>query len=133
MVRAGLRHPAEVPENPLDSHSVAAKTARNRERQGRTPLRKQASLFSAILAIVAAMSLSPLMPPAAHAVQQVNGAPAAKAHPKRLRQVQTMQQSAGYVPPGCNKWPYVNMAPPCQSTWPAGDPNYHGSRPGPGP
>jgi hypothetical protein len=28
-------------------------------------------------------------------------------------------------------WPYRNQFPPCQSTWPEGDPNYHGSRPGP--
>ena len=28
-------------------------------------------------------------------------------------------------------WPYRNQFPPCMSTWPAGDPNYHGSRPGP--
>ncbi len=28
--------------------------------------------------------------------------------------------------PGCT-WPYTNMAPPCWSTWPQGDPNYHGS------
>jgi hypothetical protein len=28
--------------------------------------------------------------------------------------------------PGCT-WPYRNMAPPCWSTWPAGDPNFHGT------
>ena len=33
-------------------------------------------------------------------------------------------------PAGCT-WPYRNQFPPCMSTWPAGDPNYHGSRPGP--
>jgi hypothetical protein len=27
-------------------------------------------------------------------------------------------------------WPYRNQFPPCMSTWPEGDPNYHGSRPG---
>jgi hypothetical protein len=32
-------------------------------------------------------------------------------------------------PAGCT-WPYRNQFPPCMSTWPAGDPNYHGSRPG---
>lgn len=31
---------------------------------------------------------------------------------------------------GCT-WPYRNQFPPCMATWPAGDPNYHGSRPGP--
>jgi hypothetical protein len=24
-------------------------------------------------------------------------------------------------------WPYKGMVPPCMSTWPEGDPNYHGS------
>lgn len=28
-------------------------------------------------------------------------------------------------------WPYRNQLAPCMSTWPEGDPNYHGSRPGP--
>ena len=28
-------------------------------------------------------------------------------------------------------WPYHNQFPPCMSTWPEGDPNYHGSRSGP--
>jgi hypothetical protein len=27
-------------------------------------------------------------------------------------------------------WPYRNQLPPCMSTWPDGDPNYHGSKPG---
>jgi hypothetical protein len=34
------------------------------------------------------------------------------------------------APAGCT-WPYQNQFPPCMSTWPAGDPHYHGSRPGP--
>jgi hypothetical protein len=25
-------------------------------------------------------------------------------------------------------WPYRNQFPPCMSTWPEGDPNYHGWR-----
>jgi len=29
------------------------------------------------------------------------------------------------------RWPYRNQFPPCMSTWPEGDPNYHGSRSGP--
>jgi hypothetical protein len=33
-------------------------------------------------------------------------------------------------PAGCT-WPYRNQFPPCMATWPAGDQNYHGSRPGP--
>ena len=24
-------------------------------------------------------------------------------------------------------WPYKRMIPPCMSTWPTGDPNYHGT------
>lgn len=85
------------------------------------------------VATAAAMSLSLLTQPSAHAVAQTEGVVTAKTHPKKLKQVRTIQQSTGYVPHGCNTWPYVNMAPPCQSTWPAGDPNYRGSRPGPGP
>ena len=34
-------------------------------------------------------------------------------------------------PSGCT-WPYRNQFPPCMATWPAGDPNFHGStHPGP--
>jgi hypothetical protein len=32
----------------------------------------------------------------------------------------------GADPFGCT-WPYTNQYPPCMSTWPQGDPNYHGS------
>ena len=28
--------------------------------------------------------------------------------------------------PGCT-WPYKRMIPPCMSTWPEGDANYHGT------
>jgi hypothetical protein len=28
--------------------------------------------------------------------------------------------------PDCT-WPYTRMSPPCMSTWPEGDPNYHGT------
>ena len=28
--------------------------------------------------------------------------------------------------PDCT-WPYKRMIPPCMSTWPEGDPNYHGT------
>ena len=28
--------------------------------------------------------------------------------------------------PDCT-WPYKGMVPPCMSTWPEGDPNYHGN------
>jgi hypothetical protein len=66
--------------------------------------------------------------------QRAKAAVAAKKHPKKhvSQVVQPPQQSAGWVPRGCNTWPYTNQYPPCQSTWPAGDPNYHGSsHPGP--
>jgi hypothetical protein len=97
-------------------------------------MRTQASLRNAPVAIAAAVALSLLALPSVQAAQQANPTAAARAHPKKQTQVHpSQQQSAGYVPHGCNNWPYVNMAPPCQSTWPAGDPNYHGSRPGPGP
>ncbi len=58
--------------------------------------------------------------------------PAAKPHSRQA--TTTHRNLYGAVPArepaGCT-WPYKNQFPPCQSTWPAGDPNYHGARPGP--
>lgn len=97
-------------------------------------MRTQSPLRNVMAAMAAAVALSLVALPSVQAAHQTNLTAAAKAHPKKQAQVRSsLQQSAGYVPAGCSKWPYVNMAPPCQSTWPAGDPNYHGSRPGPGP
>jgi hypothetical protein len=57
-------------------------------------------------------------------------------------QQSTAAQRSQQQPPAANAWagtsyqarcawPYRNQFPPCMSTWPEGDPNYHGSRPGP--
>jgi hypothetical protein len=43
-----------------------------------------------------------------------------------MAQPETHIWTAEAAPPGCT-WPYRNMKPPCWSTWPEGDPNYHGS------
>jgi len=91
------------------------------------------SLGTAVVAVLAALSL-----PAAAAEttdQPAKATVAAKKHPKQHVSQVTQQQppKASSEPPGCNTWPYTNQFPPCQSTWPAGDPNYHGSRTGPVP
>ena len=55
---------------------------------------------------------------------------------------QTIRQRWQQPPAAANAWagtpfearctrPYRNQFPPCMSTWPEGDPNYHGSRSGP--
>jgi len=51
-------------------------------------------------------------------------------HPKQ-RETEMAPKISAAAPsfPGCT-WPYRNMFPPCMSTWPIGDPNYHGFRPG---
>jgi len=74
---------------------------------------------------------------AAHADQSAEQAQAAKMHPKKHPAKPQWVQPApahrdlyGAAPAGCT-WPYQNQFPPCMSTWPAGDPHYHGSRPGP--
>jgi hypothetical protein len=93
-------------------------------------------LSNAVVSVVAAVALSLLASSTTQAAAAANTKSAAKTHPKKQVHAQVavpQRQSAGYVPPGCNTWPYVNQAPPCWSTWPAGDPNYHGPRPGPGP
>ncbi len=47
------------------------------------------------------------------------------------KQRASMPQMVAGDPSGCTP-PYTNQYPPCQSTWPPGDPNYHGSTsPGP--
>jgi hypothetical protein len=52
-------------------------------------------------------------------------------HPKqRKSEIRPGIYGAAANSSGRCTWPYRNQFPPCQSTWPAGDPNYHGSRPG---
>jgi hypothetical protein len=85
-------------------------------------------LATAVIAVVAALCL-----PAAAAEtsdQPVKTTITAKKYPKRHIS-QAAQRPAPSLPRRCT-WPYTNQFPPCQSTWPAGDPNYHGSsHPGP--
>jgi len=57
-------------------------------------------------------------------------------HPMRSPSAANRRELYGAAPsaetnwPGCT-WPYTNQEPPCMGTFPAGDPNYHGSRHGP--
>ena len=88
------------------------------------------SLGAAVVVVVAALTLPAV---AVETTDQPAKAPvAAKKHPKQhVSQVAQPQRPAAAQPRGCT-WPYTNQYPPCQSTWPAGDPNYHGSsHPGP--
>ncbi len=102
---------------------------------------KQAtSLRSVAIAAITAASLSLPILSVAQADQRAERTHAARMHPKkhtarmhhlRQREAEVPPGTYGAAPnlPGCT-WPYRNMFPPCMSTWPAGDPNYHGSRPG---
>jgi hypothetical protein len=106
------------------------------------PLRSAAiAAFAALLAF-AVPSLAPAPAMAQADVQsgvRANAGPAPNAHRKahlaKRRYAPVVRQAnsnppPSSLPPGCT-WPYRNMAPPCMSTWPAGDPNYHGPVPGP--
>jgi hypothetical protein len=90
------------------------------------------SLGAAAAVVIAALCL----PAAADAsTDQPATAATAKKHPKKhvsqVVQAQRPGQPQQWQPRGCT-WPYTNQYPPCQSTWPAGDPHYHGgSHPGP--
>jgi hypothetical protein len=95
------------------------------------------SLRVVAVAAIAAALLSLPMLSVAQAQQGANTAMYPKKHAARMHHLKQRESeippkiySAAPNPPGCT-WPYRNMAPPCMSTWPAGDPNYHGSRPGP--
>lgn len=103
------------------------------------------SVRTAIIAAIAAAALWLPMVSVAQAGQQVETKHAAKMHPKKhaARTHPMRKQSAvthgelyGAAPAvipnayGCT-WPYHNQVPPCMGTWPQGDPNYHGTRPGP--
>ena len=98
---------------------------------------KQAtSLRSWVVGVIAAAALSlPLS--VAQADQQTNATVPLKKraarmpHPKqRKSEIRPGIYGAAANSSGRCTWPYRNQFPPCQSTWPAGDPNYHGSRPG---
>jgi len=95
-------------------------------------------LRRAALTAIAAASLSLPMLAAAQTDQSAQQTKTVAAHSKKSAAKAQRTQSAaqqsygseGWVTARCT-WPYQNQFPPCQSTWPAGDPNYHGSRPGP--
>ena len=85
-------------------------------------------------AIIAILLSQPLA--IVHAQQASDAKPAAKVSIKRKPSHFRANLYAPKSPDaptslyGCI-WPYRNMGPPCWSTWPEGDPNYHGTRPGP--
>jgi hypothetical protein len=93
----------------------------------------------AVAATAAALWLPTFV--AAAAGEQTGAAPLVHKHVKKHKKPAALPAAANNEPreaepppspglPGC-PWPYVNQIPPCQSTWPTGDPNFHGSRPGP--
>lgn len=95
-------------------------------------------------AIVAVAAVSFWLPMVAHAGpgQQAERVHSAKPHPRKHVAGTYRRRPAAIAPSGlfgsapnretsrCS-WPYQSQFPPCMSTWPAGDPNYHGSWPGP--
>ena len=101
-----------------------------------TPMPKQV-LSPRNIVIAAVVGAALTMPATALADQPADAAMHAKKQTARIHHPQQRHSdirprvyNAAPEPPGCT-WPYRNQFPPCQSTWPAGDPNYHGSRPGP--
>jgi len=93
------------------------------------------SLGRAVVVVIAAASLALPVVAVAQADQPASATHTAKAHTKKPKHSHYTYRR----PPestsqlyGCT-WPYRNMGPPCWSTFPQGDPNYHGVRPGIGP
>ncbi len=87
------------------------------------------ALRDAVVAAIVAVLLSLPMLSVARADQRAEARPAARTQLKKQKQKQFAHKELDEVttkPDGCT-WPYRNMAPPCWSTWPAGDPNYHGN------
>ena len=96
-----------------------------------TPLRTFA------VAAIAAASFSLSVPSLARADQQTDTTQATTASAKKqaARTDHARRREAQLAPKAATKpsrcaWPYQNMFPPCMSTFPQGDPNYFGSRPG---
>ena len=87
------------------------------------------SLRNAAVAAIAAASLLLSMPSVAQADQPAKKTHAARMSPKKRAAIPGKIYGAAPNSARCT-WPYQNMFPPCMSTWPQGDPNYHGSRPG---
>jgi hypothetical protein len=113
------------------------------ERRGRTRGRHKESAMSkqiislrsvAVAAISASLSLSVLS--VAQASPRADTAMYPKKHVARIhhpirpirRESELSRKIYDVAPngPDCT-WPYKRMLPPCMSTWPAGDPNYHGT------
>jgi hypothetical protein len=99
------------------------------------------SLSVAALAVIAAASLSLPLTSVAYADQKPEGPVAAKVPSKKPKHSGVAHKDAaahkdlfgwhGWPQPAGCVWPYQNQFPPCMSTWPQGDPNYHGgSHPG---
>ncbi len=98
---------------------------------------KQVTSRHAVIAAVAVALLSPPMLSVAQADQRADRTHAATVHPRahtarnhhqRHREAGIGRKLYGAAPNrGRCTWPYQNQFPPCMSTWPAGDPNYHGS------
>jgi hypothetical protein len=86
------------------------------------------------VSVAAAFALS--MPSAGQAAQQTDVTTpvkkhATKTHHAKRKDSPTPRGTYAAAPntdaSGRCAWPYQNQFPPCQSTWPAGDPNFHGS------
>jgi hypothetical protein len=102
---------------------------------------KQASrgVLTAAAAIAGALSIA--APAFAHARSHASEAAATKMHAAKRhatrhhhaiahKEIRDVPPGAppgfqAWNPPGCT-WPYTRMAPPCMSTWPPDDPNFHG-------
>ncbi len=86
---------------------------------------------AALTAIAATYSFALPMLSIAQADQQAKQTHVARPHPqKHVANVERLETTQTWEAQQC-AWPYRNQFPPCMSTWPAGDPHYHGSRPGP--
>jgi hypothetical protein len=90
------------------------------------------SLCRAALTAIAVASFAVPTLAVARAVQLTEQTHAAKVYLKKhvARTSTEHRELYGSARLGCT-WPYQNQFPPCMSTSPAGDPHYHGSRPGP--
>jgi len=87
------------------------------------------SLRRAALTAIVVTSLAMPMLSIAQANQPAEQTHVARPHPQK--HVASIEHPAQTWEAQRCTWPYRNQFPPCMSTWPAGDPNYHGSRPGP--
>lgn len=95
----------------------------------------QATSLRSVTVAIAAAALSLSMLSVARADQRAQETPAAmaaakkhaaSAHPKK-KQTANARKLYGAAPNGGRcAWPYRNMFPPCMSTWPEEDPNFHG-------